>query len=151
MTLTVEPGDPHDPAATALLRSSHALMESLFPAESNHYLDVSALAAPDIRFFVARLAGAIVGTGALAIRDGYGEVKSMFVGEVARGTGAGAAILDKLEETARAEGLPAIKLETGTLLHAAHRLYERGGFTQCGPFGDYEPGEFSLFFEKRLA
>ena len=43
-----------------------------------------------------------------------------------------------------------LKLETGSLLHAAHRMYERAGFTYCGPFGDYEDGEFSVFMEKAL-
>ena len=38
MTLTVEPGDPRDPAASALLAQSHALMRSLFPPEDNFFL-----------------------------------------------------------------------------------------------------------------
>ncbi len=31
MSVIIEPGDPRDPQATALLKQSHALMESLFP------------------------------------------------------------------------------------------------------------------------
>ena len=41
------------PDATALLKRSHALMQSLFPPEDNFYLDIDALAAPHIAFFVA--------------------------------------------------------------------------------------------------
>ena len=38
-------GDPRDPRAEALLRQHHALMQSLFPAEANHFLSVDALCA----------------------------------------------------------------------------------------------------------
>jgi putative acetyltransferase len=55
-----------------------------------------------------------------------------------------------LEARAREAGLPVLKLETGDTLHEAHRLYRRHGFTDCGPFGDYEEGPHSVFMEKRL-
>ena len=83
MSVTVEPGDPRDPAASALLKQSHALMRELFPAEDNFYLDIDALTAPHITFFVAQKEGEILGTAALADKAAYGEVKSMFVAETA--------------------------------------------------------------------
>ncbi|MBV0910761.1 GNAT family N-acetyltransferase [Anianabacter salinae] len=150
MTLTVGPGDPRDPQATALLRDSHALMQRLFAPEENHFLSLDALAGPDIRFFTARLGDTIVGTGALALRDGYGEVKSMFVADVARGKGAAAALLGAIEAEARALGLPLLRLETGDKLDSAHRLYARHGFAPRGPFGDYTANATSLFMEKPL-
>ena len=55
-----------------------------------------------------------------------------------------------LERRARASGLPLLRLETGDDLHAAHRLYARHGFTETGPFGNYEEGPHSVFMEKRL-
>lgn len=75
----------------------------------------------------------------------------MFVAPEARGRGVGEALLARLEDEARARGLPAMMLETGNLLHAAHRLYERAGFTRRGPFGDYPDAASSLFMEKVLA
>jgi len=54
--IIVEPGDPKDPQATALLTQSHRLMESLFPPEDNAFLNIDELCAPDIHFFVARRA-----------------------------------------------------------------------------------------------
>lgn len=51
--ITVTRGDPTAPGAAALLRQSHALMEELFPPEDNFFLDIDALTAPHIAFFVA--------------------------------------------------------------------------------------------------
>lgn len=150
MTLTVEPGDPHAAQATALLRRSHALMEALFPPEDNFHLDIDALTAPHITFFVAKQNDAILGTAALADMGAYGEVKSMFVDEATRGLGAGAALLERLEKEARAKHYGALRLETGNRLEAAIRLYERAGFTRRGPFGDYPAAKTSVFMEKLL-
>jgi len=150
MTLTVEPGDPHAAQATALLRRSHALMESLFPPEDNFHLDIDALTAPHIAFFVAKQNDAIRGTAALADMGDYGEVKSMFVDEAARGLGVGVALLTRLEQEARAKRHVALRLETGNRLDAAISLYERAGFIRRGPFGDYPAAKTSVFMEKPL-
>ncbi len=148
--LIVEQGDPRDPQATALLQASHALMERLFPPEDNHYLSIDALCTPDIRFFIAREGDTVLGCAALANKGDYGEMKSMFVSEDARGKGVADALIRQLEDYARELDLPMIRLETGDLLHAAHRLYERHGFVKCGPFGDYVANKTSVFMEKRL-
>ena len=148
--IIVEQTDPHHPQATALLRQSHALMESLFPPEDNFFLDIDQLCDETIHFFTARIGDDILGTGALAQKGTYGEVKSMFVDEAARGKGIADALLRQIEDTARAEGLDTLKLETGNVLHAAHKLYRRHGFADCGPFGDYVQANSSIFMEKTL-
>ncbi len=149
--IKVERGDPLHPQAAALLRQSHALMQELFPPEDNFFLSFEELCAPDIRFMVAREGdSAILGVGALALRAGYGEVKSMFTDPAARGKGVAIAMLTAIETEARAHNLPALKLETGNVLYDAHRLYQRAGFTTCGPFGDYPDAASSVFMEKRL-
>ncbi|PIB22853.1 GNAT family N-acetyltransferase [Amylibacter kogurei] len=149
--ISIETGDPHHPQATALLRASHALMESLFPAESNHYLSIDALCVPDIRFMVAKNNDQIVGCGAIANKGDYGEIKSMFVSESARGLGVAKMLMDALEKQAQQQGLSIMRLETGNLLHAAHRLYESCGYTYIGPFGDYPDDPNSLFMQKVLS
>jgi len=146
----VTAADPKEPGATALLNASRALMQSLFPPEDNFFLDIEALCAPDIRFFTAMEGARCLGTGALALRDGYGEVKSMFVDEAARGRGVADAILRRIEAEARQHGLAALKLETGRCLHAARRLYTRHGFSVRGPFGSYPDAPSSIFMEKAL-
>lgn len=148
--IIVERTDPRHPQATALLRQSHALMESLFPPEDNFYLDIAELVDPNIHFFTARIGKDICGTGALAIKDGYGEIKSMFVSQDARGKGVADAILRQIEDTAKNAGLPVLKLETGNVLRAAHKLYHRHGYQDCGVFGDYGSGNSSVFMEKQL-
>lgn len=145
---TIDRAHPED--ARILIEASHALMQSLFPAESNHYLSLDALAGSDVLFFVARDGDAVLGCGALCLCDGYGEVKSMFTAPEGRGRGIAAALLTRIEAEARAAGLPCLRLETGDLLHEAHRLYARQGFDVCGPFGDYTDDPRSLFMEKRL-
>ena len=142
--------DPHHPQAVALLKQSHALMASLFPPEDNYYLEIDDLVADDIHFYTARIGDQILGTGALKVCSEYGEVKSMFVDPDARGKGIADALMRQLEDQAIALKLPIVKLETGNLLHAAHRLYARHGFTPCGPFGDCETANSSVFMEKPL-
>ena len=148
--IIVEKSDPHHPQATALLRQSHALMQELFPPEDNYYLEIGDLIADNIAFFTARKGDQIIGTAALANKGDYGEIKSMFVYEAARGTGAADALMRQLEDEARELKLPMLKLETGNVLHAAHKLYARHGFTQCGVFGDYVTANSSIFMEKSL-
>ena len=148
--IIVEPNDPRHPQATALLQQSHALMEELFPPEDNFYLDIDNLVADHIHFFTARKDDQIIGTAALADKRSYGEIKSMFVDPTARGSGAADALMRQLEDQARALKLPIMKLETGNVLHAAHKLYARHGFTPCGVFGEYVDAKPSIFMEKTL-
>lgn len=148
LPVQVEAVSPRD--ARHLLDAHHELMQSLFPAESNHYLELDALLAPEIRFFGALRNDRIIGCGALAIKAGYGEIKSMHVDETERGKGVADALLKRLIAEAKREQLPLVRLETGYKLEAAHRLYERHGFAGRGPFGEYPDDPNSLFMEKRL-
>ncbi|MCZ0812533.1 MAG: GNAT family N-acetyltransferase [Pseudomonadota bacterium] len=148
--LIVAPDDPCAPGPRALLEDSRALMLGLFPAADCYGLTPEALKAPGIVFFTAREVGAVLGTGALAVLEGYGEVKAMFTAPNARGRGVGAALLRQIEDEARARALPCLRLETGKGLDDAIRLYQRHGFAQRGIFGDYQPNETSVFMEKPL-
>ena len=101
-----------------------------------------------IHFFGVRVDGVYRACGALAVKEGYGELKS-FHRPNARGRGLGQKIVQRLEGTARDLGLSQLKLETGSLLHDAHRLYEHE-VCPMRPFGAYEPAEFSVFMRKDL-
>ncbi|MCD1627509.1 GNAT family N-acetyltransferase [Seohaeicola saemankumensis] len=148
--INVRHGNPQEPEAMALLDASHALMQSLFPAEENHYLSIEELCVPDVLFLVAQADLNICGTIALACKTGYGEVKSMFVAPEVRGQGVARLLLNALEHEARDIGLPLLRLETGNKLDAAIALYTAHGFVLCGPFGDYRSNDTSVFMEKPL-
>jgi putative acetyltransferase len=152
----VELSNPLDPQPSALLAEAQALQAEIYAAENNHALPTEALAANDVRFFSAREGDVVLGVGAFKIHKphneagGYGEVKSMFTSKQGRGKGIAAAIMRAIEDTAKTEGLAALKLETGDELEAAVRLYERFGFTRCDAFGDYKNDGVSVFMEKAL-
>ena len=148
--IAVGPARPTDPGPAALLAEAQALQAALYPPEHNHALPTAALLAPDVRFLAASEGGAVLGVGALVLKPDFAEVKSMFTAPGARGRGVGAALLRALEDVARAERVPVMKLETGAELGAACRLYERHGFTRCGAFGDYVEDGSSVFMEKQL-
>ncbi|MFN4100125.1 MAG: GNAT family N-acetyltransferase [Pararhodobacter sp.] len=150
MPVSVTPDSPREPPVMALLQASHTYLQSLYAPEDNHFLSVDDLCAPDILFFCARLDGKPVGTAALALRGGYGEVKSMYVDPAARGLGVAGALMARLVAEGRARSLPALKLETGPLNTEALALYARHGFSLCGPFGAYSESPASVFMERPL-
>lgn len=148
MPVTVTPETPRHPQATALLHASHAYSASLYKPEENFVLSIDELCAPDIRFFAARVEGRIVGTAALALRGGYGEIKAMFVAPEARGMGVAGALMRRLVAEGVAQRLPMLRLETGPLNHDAKRMYARHGFAVCGAFGDYPDSPASVFMQR---
>ena len=55
--------DPDQPEVALLLQASDAYMASLYPAESNHMLDIASLRLPHVAFLVARVDGKALGCG----------------------------------------------------------------------------------------
>jgi putative acetyltransferase len=142
---------PDQPEVRAMLEQLDAYCAALYPAESNHLMDIASLLAGDVLFLVARdVEGKAVGCAALVNRGGYGEVKRMYVDPARRGGGAGHQLLEQLVMFARMSGLQVLRLETGIHQPEAIALYERAGFVRCEPFGDYQPDPLSLFMEKPL-
>ncbi len=148
--LIVESGSPKERQARVLLEQSHQMMQDLFPPEENYHLSLDDLVAPNVHFYIARDGVQVCGTGALVVKSGYGEVKSMFTSPAARGRGVASAILRQIEDQAKEVGLDLLRLETADILASAVRLYEGFGFSRCGAFGDYVPNNSSVFMEKSL-
>ena len=114
-------------------------------------MTVEQMAAVDTTVFVARDEGAAVACGALRRHeDGVGEVKRMYTRPSHRGRKIGAAIVDRIETLARQEGMTRLVLETGDRHPAAWTVYERAGFTRCGPVLDYPDSAWSVFYQKSL-
>jgi putative acetyltransferase len=112
----------------------------------------SAAAGPDVVvFLVAYDHGTAVGCGGLRlIEDGVGEVKRMYVDPAKRRTGVSTAILEALEAWAIEQHLHTLKVETGDLLIAARRFYDREGYQRIPPFGPYVGSTLSICYAKQL-
>jgi putative acetyltransferase len=141
---------PLTPEVAELFALSDAYAAALYPAESNHMVDASLLAQPNVVFCVARQDGRALGCGAAVLYGDYAEIKRMYVHDDARGLRLGARILAFLETETAGRGVRTLRLETGVVSHPARRLYEKCGYTQIGPFGDYWDDPLSVFYEKTL-
>jgi putative acetyltransferase len=150
--ITIVRESPRQPDVVALIRQSDLLMQSLYPAGSNHLVDIDALAQPQVHFFVAREDGRALGCGAFVIADGkHAEMKRVFVDPAVRGKGIARLIMEALEREAAKLGIDLMQLETGIKQPEAIALYRKFGYVERGPFGSYRPDPLSLFMEKRLA
>ena len=156
--LIIRAESPDQPDVRALLADLDSYLASLYPPEANHGLDVEALLAPEVTFYVAREGSQAVGTAAVRRMPGaadtqgqpYGEIKRMYVDAAYRGREIGIKLLDVIERQLRSEGLSLALLETGKdQLHAV-RLYERCGYTPRGVFGGYPDNGLSVFYGKAL-
>lgn len=151
MPVLIAQESPRQAEIVTLVAELDAYLNGLYPAESNHLLDIEGLAAPDMRFFVARSAGRAVGCGALRLdREGWGEVKRIYVHPGARGGRIGVLILERIEAAARGAGLTHLRLETGIHQPEALGLFRRAGFVERGPFADYLLDPLSVYMEKAL-
>ena len=143
--------NPRQPEIIAVLDQLDAYCAALYPAESNHLMDIDWLTGSDVVFLVARKAdGRVAGCGAFVDRGSYAEVKRMIVDPACRGQGIGAALMGEIVRRARQAGFASLMLETGISQPEAIGLYERDGFMRRAPFGDYLPDPLSIFMEKVL-
>ena len=138
-----------------LIGELNAALDAMYEPHQRHGLALEQLFEPHLRFFLARLDGAAMGCGGVALFADYAEVKRMYTRPGVRGRGLAKALLSRIEDEARAAGKPVLRLETGDRLREAIGLYESVGFRRRGPFGPYSlmPArniEASLFFEKAL-
>lgn len=99
-------------------------------------------------FVLATLDDEPVGCGALKCHPTYGEIKRMWVAPSSRGLGLGKRILHRLEDLAREQHLPLLRLETNKALTEAQALYKSNGYREVSPF-NAEPYAHH-WFEKAL-
>lgn len=149
--ISIAAEDPRHADVRRIIAESGAYLQTLYPSESNHLIDVDALAAPDAVFLVARRDGALLGSIAFRIiAPGHAEIKRMFVRAEARGNGVGRRLLAALEVAALQRNVDRISLETGIRQPEAIGLYRASGYRDCPPFGTYREDPLSLFMTKRL-
>lgn len=142
---------PDQPEAVALIEELDAYQAPLYPAESNHGVDITALSSKNVLFAVGRSNnGEAVACGALLLCPEYGELKRMFTKPAFRGKGFASSLLAVLESEARTQKCSHVMLETGYLQSDAISFYERSGYQRRSPFGRYEDDPNSVFLEKSL-
>lgn len=148
--LTIKRDDALGPDALVLIAKSEAELASIYPAEVRYAFSPDELIDAGVAFIVGYLDDAPVACGGVAFLDGYAELKRIFVDQSKRGKGLAAQIVAALEDIARTEGRPLMRLETGEASPEAIRAYEKLGYHRRGPFGAYEENGSSVFMEKAL-
>jgi GNAT superfamily N-acetyltransferase len=115
---------------------------------------------PSGLFVLAYVGGEPVGTGAwrrlgadrISVADvaSAGEIKRMYIRAHCRGNGYARAMLDHLEQTARAAGLEWLVLGTGLAQPEAISLYRSSGYVDVPGFGHYAESELAVHLGKKL-
>ncbi|WP_327046432.1 GNAT family N-acetyltransferase [Microbispora sp. NBC_01189] len=128
-------------------------MRSITPPESKHALDLDGLRRPEVTFWSVMDGGAVVGCGAIKrLDEAHAELKSMRTAAARKRGGVASLLLRHILAEAGRMGFTRLSLETGSEEHflPARKLYEKFGFTYCGPFGDYRTDPLSVFMTRRL-
>ncbi|MCG7531376.1 GNAT family N-acetyltransferase [Psychrobium sp. MM17-31] len=153
MDFSIEVDDLSDGAIAELLTMHLREMQKYSPAESIHALDMDKLRDKSMTFWSAKSNGKLAGCGALkSLTDNSGEIKSMKTHPAFLRQGVAQRILSAIIESATTRGYKFLYLETGShdAFLPAIAMYEKHGFRECGPFGDYQLDPHSRFFMNSL-
>jgi putative acetyltransferase len=148
--IEIKRADPRGAEYVRLLEASDDYAASLYPAESNHMLDIETMLRPQMNFFGMTVDGAVKGCGGFWAHEDYVEIKRVFIDPSARGLGLSRKLMAILEDEARGLGFKIARLETGISQPEALGLYRALGYLERGPFGDYKLDPLSVFMEKTL-
>ena len=142
---------PDTPDARLLIDELEAHLEPFYPKASRHGYSVEKLIQQGVVFFVTRQDGVPAGCGGVQFYGSdYAEIKRMFVRPQFRGLGLARLMLRHLEGYALQQGIHVLRLETGIHQKDAIHLYEKSGFQNIPPFGEYVEDPLSRFFEKQI-
>ena len=159
-TFLIRPIEPHDDTTmAAIIRAVMPEFGADGPGFAIHDAEVDAMyetySQPRSSYFVIERDGVVTGGGGVAplqnAEPDVCELRKMYFLPVARGIGAGAAMMQRCLDAARAHGFRRCYLETLTGMDAAQTLYKRSGFSAlCAPMGG--TGHFSCdrFFIREL-
>ena len=151
MTILIVAERPDTADAVMLIDELEQHLAPFYPATSRHGYSVEKLIKQGVAFFVARVDDVPAACGGVQFFGAeYGELKRMFVRPQFRGLGLAKLMLEHLEQYAREHGVYLLRLETGIHQKEAIGLYERMGFQNIPPFGEYTDDPLSKFFEKKI-
>jgi ribosomal protein S18 acetylase RimI-like enzyme len=147
-SLSVEPAGPADFPAIADLTVTVYLSERLASEQyASQLADVAGRAARSHLLVARDDDGRVVGSVALVLDGEFGEItqsdeeaafRMLAVSPAVRGRGVGELLVRTCLDRARAAGKRRMVLSTDPRMAAAHRLYERLGFTRL-PERDWSP------------
>jgi putative acetyltransferase len=151
LAITIAVESPLQDEVRTLIAELNAVLLTLSPPEACYHLTVEEMAEPTVTVWIARDGDTIIGCGALKRHfETVGEVKRMFTRPKWQGQGIGGRILGEIQHVAEREGLERLVLETGDRHPAAWAVYEKAGFSRCGPVLDYPASPYSVFYQKQL-
>jgi putative acetyltransferase len=145
--------DLSSPEVIALLEAHLQHMIAITPPGSVHALDLDALKKPEVSFWSVWEGASLVGCGALKKLDRYhAEIKSMRTASAYQGKGIASHLLQFILDEAKRGNYQRVSLETGSFdaFMPARKLYEKFGFSYCGPFADYVQDSNSVFMTIEL-
>lgn len=151
MAVSIAVESPLQDEVRELVAELNEVLLALSPPEACYHLTVEQMAEPGVTVWIAREDGKAIACGALKRHTAdVGEVKRMFTRPECQGKGIGRMILAKIVAAAEEDGLGELVLETGDQHPAAWAIYEKAGFTRCGPVLDYPDSPYSVFYQKQL-
>ncbi|MHC2187129.1 GNAT superfamily N-acetyltransferase [Rathayibacter agropyri] len=134
-----------DPAATTLFALQEADLLARYGDD-----DTGPRPPLDAPTLLLESGGALVGCVALAVEDGVGEIKRMFVVEAARGRGLSRVLLAGVERLAERAGIEMLRLVTGTEQPEAMSLYASAGYALIPGYGYWGEQPNVRCYAKRL-
>lgn len=154
MSVRITLADLRSEAVIRLIADHMRLMNELSPPGSNHGFDLQALKADDVSVWAAHIGTELVGCVAIKqIDQRHGEIKWMHTRRGYRNRGIARQILQYTIHIAEDRGYSRLSIETGSQpgFKPAWRVYERHGFSYCGPFADYEDNPPSVFMTMEIS
>ncbi|WP_034948932.1 GNAT family N-acetyltransferase [Erwinia oleae] len=144
--------DKGDSELARLVSELDAFQSELYPAESNHCLDLSTVNEEQLRCVIVHDEGGTpAGCGALLFQaDGSAEIKRVYIRPQYRGRKLGEQILSAIETIASEKNSFLLRLETGIHQLPAIALYRNCGFKICDAFPPYAADPLSVFMYKEL-
>lgn len=152
-TLSVRIDDLSDQRVIKFLEDHLQHMVEITPPGCVHALNIDELKKPDITFWTVWDEQTLLCCGALKeLTAQHAELKSMRTTPAHLGKGLASVLLRHILSEARKRNYKRLSLETGSYeaFVPARKLYEKFGFSYCGPFSDYTDNSNSVFMTIQL-
>ena len=147
--------EAHDAAIAALIRESLRARGLAIPGTAYYDEALEHLSAyyrqPGRAYYVLLQDGVTVGGVGLAeFRGDCCELQKLYLADTLQGRGLGYALIQRIEDEARALGYRSIYLETHTNLAAAIHVYERTGYQEIDRPAGVVHSTMNKFYRKQL-